>query len=216
LKRLRLLAIQKETEERRARMRAQKESVLRLEEDLKEEARAKAKLDEIERYERQKAARDLSRSKMRSRAQARDQARAEDLVETLRRSVRDEERRVRVEQRLRGAAIVVQAAARRRIARRAYLAETSLRLQRQFCAMQAAWRARSQSEDGHESGQSSNGLAAAPPPLPPSAPAPHPVARPDPMRSAPSTPTHPSRARQQRQGGRDADSTPHVAPPRLT
>ena len=124
-----------ESAQRRERMHAQRERSLRCEVAEAAEAEALRSAAEHARVARLRAVREAERERMSHRARERESAKASKLLLALARDVR-------LQQRQRRAATLVQAYARRRLARRAMHAMRQWRMQRTLCATQAAWRAR--------------------------------------------------------------------------
>ena len=128
----------RESIERRARMSAHKEQVLRLEaEEAAAAARAKADADAA-RAAKLKAAREHERSRMRQKVQERERSKAIRLMRLL-------ERALQLEARQSKAAVQLQAGARRMLARREVRRRHGDAIQRQLTAFQAAWAARASS-----------------------------------------------------------------------
>jgi hypothetical protein len=125
-----------ETVERRARQQARAARAREEEERAAAEVSATRRAHEERRNASLRAAREHGRQRMKLRVSERNQAKAAALVQTLRREVRTEQRRLR-------AVLCVQACARRWLARCAVQRARGWRIQRQICAQQAAWRAKS-------------------------------------------------------------------------
>lgn len=124
-----------ETEARRQRLDARRRRVAAEEEQAAADETDAKQAAELAKWERCKAERDVGRQRMRAKAIEREGAKAAALVRTMRKQVRLEQRRL-------VAALRVQACVRRWLARATVQRRRSLRMQRQLCAQQAAWRAK--------------------------------------------------------------------------